>query len=323
MIRKLLLAIALATVFALVALACTFTPNPLPLPSQTGIPLPPRSSEVATIGVIETGTMESNALFAYRGGGFEDRTFGMDVFVVRHPKGTILIEAGFGRNINEHLKTVPWLMRMVSKVHPAPLLVDQLATAGLHPDQLKGVFLTHAHWDHVGALQDLPGVPVYVNETERRFIDQGGDATALIRSFAGLNYHVFRFDGPAYAGFPSSYDVFGDGAVVIVPAGGHTPGSQVVFVRTKDQDYAFIGDQAWQREGVNTPTEKPWMSREMVDDDAPGVRTNLIKLHQLQLANPKLLIVPSHDRRITSTLPRVQPVSAPAANPPTTPSNPG
>ncbi len=90
-----------------------------------------------------------------------------------------------------------------------------------------------------------------------------------------------------------------------MPIAGHTPGSVVAFVRTAQHDYALIGDQAWQHEGVDIPAERPWLSRRMVDEDPETVRANLGKLHQLQAANPRLVIVPSHDRRVTSTLPEL------------------
>ncbi|UUY08654.1 MBL fold metallo-hydrolase [Pseudomonas sp. J452] len=302
MIKKILIG---AVVAPLLALAWTFMPQKLPTPAQAGPVLPPLSATTVSIEVAETGTMDSNALFAYRGGGFQELPFGMDCFIVRHPKGILVFEGGFGRNLPEHMKTVPWLMRTVSNIHVQTPLVDQLQAAGISASELKGIFITHSHWDHVGALEDLKGVPVFVNKAERAFINIGGEATALIRSFGALNYQVFNFDGPAYAGFPASHDVFGDGSVVIVPIAGHTPGSVVAFIRTPQHDYALVGDQAWQHEGVDTPAERPWMSRRMVDEDPGTVRTNLGTLHQLQAANPRLVIVPSHDRRVTSTLPRL------------------
>jgi N-acyl homoserine lactone hydrolase len=301
--KKLLL---LALVLALGALIWSFTPQKLAVPEGSGPVLPALAAPVALrVGVLETGAMQSNALFAYRGGGFEQRTFGMDVVVVEHPQGVLLFDAGFGRKVLEHERTIPWLMRATSKIVPAVPLVDQLASVGLTPDRLKGVVLTHAHWDHVGGLDDLRGVPVYVNAAERDFIEHGGDMTALVRSFGALNYQDYAFDGPAYAGFAASHDVFGDGSVVLVPAGGHTPGSAIAFIRAPDHDYALIGDLAWQHEGVDLPAEKPWVSRWLVDNDAAKVRDDLVALHRLQAANPRLTIVPAHDRRVSATLPRL------------------
>lgn len=306
-----------AVVVALAALLWTYTPETLPLPVGPAPTLPPVPATIVTIQVAETGWMDSNAVFAYRGGHFEKRKFGMDCFVIRHPQGTIIFEGGFGRRLQDHLKTVQWLLRAVSQAHLQTPLADQLQQAGIATADIKGMFLTHSHWDHIGAIQDLPGIPVWINQTERDFIDHGDEATALMRSFGPVNYHIYPFNGPAYAGFPSSFDVFGDGSVVIVPMAGHTPGSVVAFVRTAEHDYALIGDQAWQKEGVEIPTERPWMSRELVDEDPATVRLNVARLHRLAQANPRLVIVPSHDRRVSSAMPHLVGVSshAPASSP--------
>lgn len=301
---------------ALAALAWSFTPQRLLLTptAQDWEPVAAQPPEGMRIGVFHTGTMESQALFAYRGGGFEKRDFGMDVVVVEHPQGVLLFDAGFGRDVQRHLETVPALMRAISKIaiDPAGPVVDQLSAAGFDPANLLGVVLTHAHWDHVSGLADLPGVPVWINDEERAFIAEGRHVTALARQLGELNYRSYRYESGPYWGFPRSHDVFGDGSVVLVPAGGHTPGSTIAFIHTPDgRHYALIGDIAWQREGVELPAERPWVSRQMVDDDPAGVRETLAQLHRLQQAVPDLLIVPAHDRRVMATLPpaRRAPVS--------------
>lgn len=302
------LALWMALLAALVAVVWSFAPRRLPVEARAELLLPPATPPASLrIGVVQTGAMQSNALFAYRGGGFEPRQFGMDVVVVEHPRGTVLIDAGFGRHLAAHWRTVPALMRATSKIAAQAPLVEQLDAAGLPAERIKAVILTHAHWDHVSGLDDLRGVPVLVNAEERAFIADGGAATALIRGFGALNYQTYAFDGGPYAGFPRSHDVFGDGALVLVPAGGHTPGSVVAFVRTVARDYALIGDIAWQREGVDWPAERPWAARAPVDEDPAQLRRLLVHLHRLQADNRRLLIVPAHDRRVMASLPPLVP----------------
>jgi glyoxylase-like metal-dependent hydrolase (beta-lactamase superfamily II) len=104
-------------------------------------------------------------------------------------------------------------------------------------------------------------------------------------------------DGP-FAGFASSHDVFGDGAVVLLPMSGHTPGSMAVLVQQANgRTLLFIGDTAWAHEGVDWPAEKPWISRQLVDHNAADVVSQLVHLHQLQQINPGLQIIPAHDQR--------------------------
>ena len=66
-----------------------------------------------------------------------------------------------------------------------------------------------------------------------------------------LQIHSYEFEGPPYLGFSASYDVWGDGSIVLVPAPGHTPGSIVVFITLQSgKRYALIGDLTWQLDGI-------------------------------------------------------------------------
>lgn len=301
-------ALLLAAAAAIGALAWSFQPRPIVVTTTAAelrlvTPNPPADMR---LGVIHTGSVRARALFAWRGGGWERREFGMDVVIVEHPQGVLLFDAGFGREARQHVERRPALLRVLSdfRVDPAGAVADQLAGASLPLTKLAGVVLTHAHADHVSGLADLPGVPVWLSEEERAFIDHGGSATRVARELGALNYRTFRYDSGPYWGFARSHDVFGDGTVVLVPAGGHTPGSTIAFIHTPDgKSHALIGDLAWQREGVEVPAERPWLSRWWADEDAAGVRAALSHLHLLHKAAPELIIVPAHDRRVMATLP--------------------
>lgn len=289
------------------ALAWSFAPRTLPITSDTSMLLaihPPQPPATMRVGVLHAGRMRSRGWFAWRGGDAGERVFGMDVVMVEHPGGILLFDAGFGRRLGDHLGTIPWLMRLLSKTETETPVVDQLSGASIALDALKGVVLTHAHWDHVSGLDDLRGVPVWINQDELDFIRSGHPATRLARDLGALSYRVYAFDGPPYWGFAASHDVFGDGSVVLVPAPGHTPGSTIAFIHAPDgRSYALIGDLAWLREGVDLPVERPWLVRRLVDSDDAGVRAALVRLHLLQRAMPQLLMVPAHDRRVMERLP--------------------
>ena len=303
--KRLLAAFLLLLVVALGALGWTFTAATLPVTEiDLQIPQanPPPQMKLA---VLHTGKMFSQAAFAYRGGPLgEERVFGMAAVLVQHPHGSLLIDSGFGRNVDQHVRTIPALMRATSRYAKETPAADQLARAGFDLAQLKGVVITHAHWDHVSGLEDFPGVPVWLTQAEREFIGSGDRAAALAASLGPRNYRVYGFaDGP-YLGYETSYDVFRDGSVVLVPAPGHTPGSIIAFVNTPDNKrYAFVGDLVWQREGVELPAERPWLSRRLVDHDEAGVRREVARLHRIAGRNPDLVVVPAHDRRVLDTLP--------------------
>jgi glyoxylase-like metal-dependent hydrolase (beta-lactamase superfamily II) len=304
---KQLLATFLALLIAAIgALAWTFRPATLPVEELADMQIPALNPPPQMkLFVLHTGKMFSRAAFAYRGGAFgEERVFGMAAVLVQHPQGALLIDSGFGRNVDAHVRTIPALMRATSRYEKETPAAEQLARAGFDLAQLKGVVITHAHWDHVSGLDDLRDVLVWLTQAELDFIASGDRAAALAASLVTRNYRVYGFaDGP-YLAYDKSYDVFRDGSVVLVPAPGHTPGSIIAFVTLPTgKRYAFVGDLVWQREGVELPAERPWLSRRLVDHDEDSVRREVARLHRLAERNPDLVIVPAHDRRVLETLP--------------------
>ena len=250
------------------------------------------------------GKLFSRAAFAYVGEAFTDhRVFNMGAILIEHPKGNLLFDAGFGQHVDRHFKTAPKLMQMTARYEKEATVASQLAAAGIDTASLLGVVLTHAHWDHVSGLEDLPGVPVWLNQTEWDFVTSGHRSTALARQLIQTGRHVYAFNGGPYLGFASSHDVFGDGSVVLVWAPGHTPGSIIAFINMPDgQRYALVGDLVWQIEGLTLPAEKPWFIRRTADQDAGSVRTLIAHMRTVQQRVPALQIVPAHDRRIWAQL---------------------
>ncbi len=295
-----------------VTIGVSFAPQPLELPRlDVTMPAANPPSEMS-IAALDSGTIESDAAFAYRGGKLGDkRRFSQAGVLVRHPRGDFLIDTGFGRRIQEHVATLPWLMRVFSKIEIGVPIAEQLERGGYDRKALAGIILTHAHWDHVSGVPDFAPVPVWLPAEERVWVREGGDLATVMRSFGEVPAREYRFDGGPYLGFERSFDVHGDGSIVITPAPGHTPGSVIVFVAPPSgARYAFVGDLVWQSEGISERAEKPGPSRAMVDDDPAGVRRWIAHMAALSARFPELHIVPAHDARAMAALPAFSPRAA-------------
>src|SRR5215470_16497828 len=171
--------VAVAVVLVLVPLALflqTFSPSPLPMPKPYAGPMPSAipPKEIAVYSLV-AGVNHRVEAFGYRGGSlFKRRDFSMAGALVKHPKGDLLIDTGFGRHIDEQFRTLPFRVRAITFYSLWRPAADQLRDVGYDPKSLHAILLTHSHWDHVSGLPDFPGVPVWVTPQEHEFIRQAG-----------------------------------------------------------------------------------------------------------------------------------------------------
>jgi glyoxylase-like metal-dependent hydrolase (beta-lactamase superfamily II) len=256
---------------------------------------------------LPTGTYETRAALAVRGGSFRDkRHFAASAVLVRHPEGDLLIDAGFGADVAAHVATLPRFVR--APYQAGRTVSEQLDAAGYDRGRLRGVLLTHSHWDHASGLDSLPDTPVWMNANERQYAAEDPDGKVFRQVSPGHDIHEYGFESRPYLGFGSSYDVYGDGSVVVVLAGGHTTGSVIVFVTVPaGPRYAFIGDLTWQIDGIRRRVERPWLLSRLADSDPVQLRQDLLRMIAL---DSLMRIVPAHDLGSYDGIPRLTPEAA-------------
>jgi glyoxylase-like metal-dependent hydrolase (beta-lactamase superfamily II) len=234
--------------------------------------------------------------------------YGIASILVRHPAGLVVIDPAFGVDVAKDLLLGPKLFALaMGPARDKTPLVEVLRAAQVDPLEVRFALATHVHWDHVGALGDVPNAKVLLSRAElewartlSRSLDEGVMPHHLARAKARL--HRFDFTGPARDGFPASFDVFGDGAIVAVPLPGHTPGSTAFFVAPPDGRQALLsGDTSWTMRGVEVPVHKNPLARLDADVEQTGAALGL--LHALHTRRPDVLIIPAHDATALEQLP--------------------
>jgi len=141
------------------------------------------------------------------------------VHVIDHPDGRVLVDTG------------------MTELHPALADMDPrlrpLSEQDVDLDGIDLVVNTHLHADHCGGNRLFPGTPIYV---QRRELD---DARTLddytIRDWV---------DAPGVQYVPVDGELELLPGVRLVPAPGHTAGSQVVVVETDGRPVVVVGDTA-------------------------------------------------------------------------------
>jgi glyoxylase-like metal-dependent hydrolase (beta-lactamase superfamily II) len=157
------------------------------------------------------------------------------------------------------------------------------------------IVVTHEHFDHLGGIARSPhfervaprlrltGAQL-ANTAELR---RSGLSAAAAQGLSALEYRDRHRLAPG---------------VVLVAAPGHTPGSQLVFIKLRDgRELLLLGDVAWHRDGLELPRAKPLLaSRFVLDEDRKAVNHQLRALHELR-RQPVHLVV-AHDGEQLSAL---------------------
>jgi glyoxylase-like metal-dependent hydrolase (beta-lactamase superfamily II) len=217
--------------------------------------------------------------FSVKGAPAEPSVQARTVFQVVFADGHVMIDAGmdqqvhrfFGRGVEE-----PYYPDAALQIERA------LGTAKL-------IVITHEHGDHVAGVIRTPRADQLAPKTilTRRQIETLLTAPQMpeikLTEELAATYRVVDYD---------KYFPLAPGMALIMAAG-HTPGSQMIYVALESgREYLLIGDTAWHMDSVRQVVGKdaPW-----VTEDQNAVLDQLRWLNKLSRAEPRLIIIASHD----------------------------
>lgn len=195
------------------------------------------------------------------------------------PEGTVLIDLPHPRSMDHRL----------TGARPGTYDDAAFEAALAAAEAARHVVVTHEHFDHVAAfaLERMASVrarSLVLTEAQRAsrtLRGDGGFPDALVAEVK----RTAPSDGP---------HLLAPG-IVLVPLPGHTPGTQLVYVRTASgQRLLFVGDVAWHASNFEVPRGKPRLVHALLGEDGEAMAHQLRWLHEA-MRDPGLTIVSAHD----------------------------
>lgn len=215
--------IALAALMTLAA--CSKAPEDKAPEAEKPRPTEP-TVEALRLYVLDCGRIDVKKLALFDGGGAYDGrsdSFVDACYLIRHPSGDLMWDSGLPDAINQAPDST--VDTEDFKLTVPKTVKGQLERIGVPPDYVEYFSVSHTHFDHVGNANLFKNSTFIVNEKERDYMFRP-EARADTQSFA--NYS--DLEAATKATFLDSYDVFGDGKVIIISMPGHTPGHSVLLV---------------------------------------------------------------------------------------------
>jgi len=207
-------------------------------------------------------------------------------------KKKILVDAGLP-DMERSLKYHPYFK--AAQRAPEQEMLGALAKAGVKPEEIDIIILTHLHWDHVGTVDKFPNAQFIVSDKEFRFALN--PTPCLYASYEALQLGI----QPMFLKVINRIKTVDMAekeiveGVKIIPLPGHSPGGIGVVVETDDGPYVLAGDavptydnlkgdpannQPYIMSGVYTDMQEMWKSFELIDEIVEGDIQKVIPGHE-------------------------------------------
>lgn len=213
----------------------------------------------------------------------------MAVWLVKGNGRNILVDSGFYRD--QFFKQ--WKVKDFMK--PS----DAVALAGVKPEEITDVIITHMHWDHADGMDLFPKAKIWIQKDEYTYYTgeawqqrntHGGidrdDVLAIVK--LNMEGRVGLVNGDAQEIIPG---------VICYTGGKHTWQSQFVSVETKDGKVVLASDNMYLYENM----DKHVPIAATLDADSNLRAQDRMK----QIAASPKLVIPGHDPAMFERFPKV------------------
>ena len=265
-----------------------------------------RLPEVQEYLILDTGYTTAHQYIARRDGTWKRVKFPATCVLFRHPsEGFCLFDTGYAPRFFTTTRQFP--EKIYALATPVVCSADTTVTAqllrlGAVPSDVRHVFVSHFHADHVAGLRDFPEATIWCSRT-------AWNHTNELNGFAAVRRGILRalepddladrlrfFEDQTKVSrtdcWDHHFDVFADGIFKIIDLPGHARGQ--IGLLNAPEEFFLVADAIWRtdalREGI-----LPFPTVRLFFDDWAAYKNTFLKLRAWWAARPEVRVLCCHD----------------------------
>ncbi|MEI7668885.1 MAG: MBL fold metallo-hydrolase [Pseudomonadota bacterium] len=250
-----------------------------------------------------------------KGATFKSAEFPAHFGIIVHPvHGLMLFDTGYASHLQEATHKYPYCT--YSRLFPFQIphgqdVASQLKQLGYTNSDVKWIFISHFHPDHIAGLKDFPASSFICSRFAWETLHQRRGWSALKEAFLTdllpdnmmeriswiedmSEFHLQN----TLPGFSKGKDLFGCGSLLAIPLSGHAVGQYGLYIpETYNKPVFMIADACWRSESYQHFILPPSVTMALMYDPN-SYRKTLLNLHRLSLVRDDIIIVPSHCNKV-------------------------
>lgn len=168
-------------------------------------------------------------------------------WLIEHPEGPFLIDAGEIAKVHSagHLpNSIGFKSSVQYDVKREDEVDHQLRNLGFDTEQIRAVFLTHLHSDHVDGLYHFPHARIFVSKEAYDFaVGPKGESIGYLKKNFPDWFHPQVFDYADTEGaIGPCKNMTEDKSIIAVDLPGHSIGHTAYIIKTENHRYVCSGD---------------------------------------------------------------------------------
>jgi len=262
------------------------------------------------LSLLKVGYCRHPEAMVTKGYSWKSINFPAIVGLIKHPtQGYILFDTGYAKRFITETDQFPQrFYRMVTPMHlcDKEQLLFQLNHMGVAVEDIKHIFISHFHADHIAGLLDFPsaryicsreGLSSFQQRTGVRGLIKGYLTNLLPKDFSNRVLFIEdmkknKLDNSLFP-FTTAYDLFNDGACLAINLPGHAYGHFGLVYYDNSRVNFLIGDACWTEDAYKKGFRPNPLTQLIMSDSATYFNT-IDKLGRLYGDNKEIVIIPSH-----------------------------